>query len=102
MDLGGLMVTIYDNQTLKNYLFEKRYPECVSILKNKIVSFLLNKIKPYDDTIEFTTVSSLVTTCDFYLKDCSIARQLEIALIQDTALEQLQNLLFICEQYNIT
>ena len=102
MGLGGLIMTIYDNQILKNYLLEKRYDECVSILKNKIISFLLDKIKLYDETIEFTTVSSLVTTCDFYFHDSSIARQLEIALIQNTALEQLQNLLFICEQYDIS
>ncbi len=94
---------VQDNkQLLKNYLIEKRYPECVSILKHKIVSFLINKIKHYDNTMEFTTVSSLVSACDFYLKNSSIARQLEIALIQDTALEQLQNLVFICEQYHIT
>ena len=36
---------MYDNQVLKNYLKDRNYDECISILKEKIVSFVINKIK---------------------------------------------------------
>lgn len=96
------MMNIQDNKILRNYMLDKKYPECVSILKNKIVSFVINKIKLYDSSIAFTTVSDLISASRIYLKDTTVASKLQIALMQNTALEQLQDLLFICEEYNIT
>lgn len=95
-------MNIQDNKILRNYMLDKKYPECVYILKNKIISFVINKIKLYDSSIEFTTVSDLISASKIYLNDATVASKLQIALMQNTALEQLQDLLFICEEYNIT
>lgn len=92
---------MYDNQILKNYMKDKKYEECISFLKKKIISFVIKDIKQINNTIDFTTVSDLITTSDLYLKDSRIARNLESALIQNTELKQIEHLLLICEQNNI-
>lgn len=90
-----------DNQILKNYIKEKRYVECVAVLKNKIVKYVLKEIQNKDKTIHFTTISDLISTSDFYLKNSSIARSLKTALLQENPLEQIESLLLICEQNGI-
>lgn len=95
-------MNIQNNQILKNYMLDRKYTECISIIKNKIVSFIIAQIKFYDNSFEFTTVSDLISASRIYLKDTTIASKLQIALIQNTELEQLQDLLSICEEYNIT
>lgn len=95
------MILMNDNQILKNYIKEKRYPECISILKNKIVSFVIKQIQANDTTIKFTTVSDLISESDFYLKDSSIAKSLKTALLMENPLEQIEDLLLICEQNGI-
>lgn len=90
-----------DNQILKNYIKEKRYAECVAILKNKIVKFVVKQIQNKDNTIRFTTVSDLISASNFYLEDCSIAKSLKTALLQESPLEQIEYLLLICEQNGI-
>lgn len=90
-----------DNLILKNYIKEKKYTECVTILKNKIVTFLINQIQAKDTTIQFTTVSDLITLSNFYLKNSSIAKNLKTALLMENPLEQIENLLLICEQNGI-
>ena len=80
---------------------DRKYTECVSILKNKIVSFVIDKIKSKDNTIEFTTVSDLISVSEFYLGDSTIARALQNALIQENVLEQINYLLSICENNGI-
>ena len=37
-----------DNQILKNYMKEKKYLECINILKEKIVTHLIHKIRIKD------------------------------------------------------
>lgn len=92
---------MYDNEILKNYIKDKKYSECISILKGKIVTFLIDQIKQKDCSINFTTVSDLISVSDFYLRDSSIARSLESALMQGNQLEQIDSLVIICERYNI-
>ena len=70
-------------------------------MKNKIVSFVIDKIKSKDSTIEFTTVSDLISISEFYLGNSQIASDLQNALIQENVLEQIDYLLRICENNNI-
>ena len=88
-------MNLQNNQILINYMKDRKYTECVSILKNKIVSFVI------DNTIEFTTVSDLISVSEFYLGDSTIARALQNALIQENVLEQINYLLSICENNGI-
>ena len=90
-----------DNEILKNYIKEYRYSECISLLKNKIVSYLINKIRTIDETINYTTISDLISLCDVYLNDSTIACNLKLALNEETELEQIEMLLYICEENNI-
>lgn len=90
-----------DNQILNNYIKEKRYDKCISFVKDKIITFVIKQIQLKDDTINYTTISDLISASDFYLKDSSIAHQLNFALMEDNEIEQLNSLLDICEQYNI-
>ncbi len=90
-----------EDNLFKQYLHEKRYSECILLLKNKITDFVVSKIEEVDDTFEYTTVSNLITASDFYIKDSIIAKQLEIALSHPDQLEQLKYLLSICETHNI-
>ena len=92
---------LQNNQILINYMKDRKYTECVSILKNKIVSFVIDKIKSKDNTIEFTTVSDLISVSEFYLGDSTVARVLQNALIQENVLEQINYLLSICENNGI-
>ena len=92
---------MYDNQVLKNYLKDRNYDECISILKEKIVSFVINKIKKIDDTFDYTTVPDLVTASVFYLNDSIIALNLHNALSFENPLDQFNALASICERYNI-
>lgn len=90
-----------DNQILKNYIREKRYNECISLLEKKIINFVINKIKEKDSTISFTTISDLISISDFYLKDSSIAYSLSLALDENMPISKIENLLQICEEYDI-
>lgn len=90
-----------EDNYFKQYLYEKRYSECILILKNKIIKFVVDKIRKADITFEYTTVSSLITASDFYLKNSIISKQLELALSYPDQLEQLKYILSICETHNI-
>lgn len=92
---------MYDNQILKNYMRDRNYSKCISVLKEKIASFVISQLKVYDESIDFTTVSDLISESEFFLKDSIIARKLDYALSQETELEQIESLLSICEQHNI-
>lgn len=94
-------MNLQNNQILINCIKDRKYTECVSILKNKIVSFVIDKIKSKDNTIEFTTVSDLISVSEFYLGDSTVARALQNALIQENVLEQINYLLSICENNGI-
>ena len=94
-------MNLQNNQILINCIKDRKYTECVSILKNKIVSFVIDKIKSKDNTIEFTTVSNLISVSEFYLGDSTVARALQNALIQENVLEQINYLLSICENNGI-
>ena len=94
-------MNLQNNQILTNYIKDRKYTECISILKNKIVSFVIDKIKSKDSTIEFTTVSDLISISEFYLGNSQIASDLQNALIQENVLEQIDYLLRICENNNI-
>ena len=90
-----------DNEILKNYMKERKYAECIAILKLKIVYFVVNAIKQKDSSFDFTTVSDLISASNFYLGDSSIAYELDKALIEDTPLKQIEALLEICEENKI-
>ena len=92
---------MYDNQVLKKYLKNKNYDKCISILKEKIILFVINEIKKIDNTFDYTTVSDLVTASVFYLNDSIIALNLQNALSFENPLEQINALASICERYNI-
>ena len=94
-------MNLQNNQILANYMKDRKYTECISILKNKIVSFVIDKIKSKDSTIEFTTVSDLISISEFYLGNSQIASGLQNALIQENVLEQIDYLLRICENNSI-
>lgn len=94
-------MSLQNNQILINYMKDRKYTECVSILKNKIASYVINKIKSKDSTVDFTTVSDLISISEFYLGDSTIARALQNALIQENVLEQINYLLSICENNGI-
>lgn len=90
-----------DNEILKNQLKEQRYYECISLLKTKIISFIIDKIKLKDESIQFTTISDLISISDFYLGNSNIARSLDFAIKQEDEIEQIENLLLICKENNI-
>ena len=94
-------MNLQNNQILANYMKDRKYTECISILKNKIVSFVIDKIKSKDSTVDFTTVSDLISISEFYLGDSHIASDLQNALIQENVLEQIDYLLRICESNGI-
>ena len=52
-------------------------------------------------SIEFTTISDLISTSEFYLNDNSVATALFYALKQDDELKQIELLLSICENSDI-
>ena len=90
-----------DNDILKNYFQNKQYNKCIELLKNKIASFVINQIQQKDSSIEFTTISDLISTSEFYLNDNSVATALFYSLKQDDELKQIELLLSICENNNI-
>ena len=90
-----------DNDILKNYFQTKQYNKCIELLKNKITSFVINQIQQKDSRIEFTTISDLLSTSEFYLNDHSVATALFYALKQDDELKQIELLLSICENSDI-
>lgn len=90
-----------NNNAFKNYFYEKKYSECVLILKKKITNFVVSQIQEIDPAFDYTTVSDLIVASDFYLKNSVIASQLQIALRQEEPLEQLHYLLSICETHMI-
>jgi len=90
-----------DNQILKNYFKDKRYDDCIRILKNKITTFVINQIQEKDSTISFTTVSDLISASEFYLGTSTVSQSLQYALSLDDKIEKIEALTSICEQYNI-
>ena len=90
-----------DNDILKNYIKEKRYAECIAILKHKIAYYVINAIKQKDSSMDYTTVSDLISASNFYLNDSSIAYRLDFALREDTPLKQIEALIEICENEKI-
>ena len=63
-----------DNMLLQNYLKDKRYLECIQILRDKIIKYVVADIKKREPTFEFTTVNSLVSASSYYLYSNGIAR----------------------------
>lgn len=92
---------MYDNNVLLNYLKDRRYSTCISILKNKIIKSIILEIQKKDITYTFTTISSLISASNFYLGDSTISLMLETALMQDSEPEKIEYLLNICEEYKI-
>lgn len=92
---------IYDNEIFKSLVQNGQYAECIAKLKDKIIAYVISKIHNIDDTIDFTTITDLITSSDFYLKDSSVARSLYFALNQENELEQIELLLSICERNGI-
>lgn len=88
---------IYDNEIFKSLVQNGQYAECIAKLKDKIISYVISKIHKIDASINFTTITDLITLSDFYLKDSSIVRSLYFALKQENELEQIELLLSICE-----
>ena len=95
------MIVMQDNEILKNYMKERKYAECIAILKLKIIYYIINAIKQKDSSFDFTTVSDLISASNFYLNDSSIAYRLDNALIEETPLKQIEALLNICEEEKI-
>lgn len=92
---------MYDNNVLLNYLKDRKYSTCISILKNKIIKYIILEIQKKDNTYTFTTISSLISASNFYLGDSTIPLMLETALMQDSEPEEIEYLLNICEEYKI-
>ena len=90
-----------DNEILKNYMKERKYAECIAMLKLKIVYFVVNAIKQKDSSFDFTTVSDLISASNFYLGDSSISFGLDRALNEESPLKQIEALLEICEEKKI-
>lgn len=91
-----------DNDILKTYIKEKRYEDCINLLKNKIIFYVVKEIQKKDSSIQYTTVSDLISTSNYYLNNSYIAQSLEQALREeDDLLEKIKALLNICELYNI-
>lgn len=95
------MIQMNDNQILRNYIKDKEYSKCIVILKNKIVNYVISQIQLYDNSIEFTTVSDLISMSDFYLKNSIIARNLQVAVNMENELERIESLLEICKENHI-
>lgn len=70
-----------DNVLLQNYLKNKRYLECIHILKEKIVNYVVSDIRKRDPKFKFTTVNSLVSASSYYLYSYGIARSLRNCVI---------------------
>ena len=90
---------MYDNNVLLNYLKDRKYSACISILKNKIIKAIILEIQKKDNT--YTTISSLISASNFYLGDSTIPLMLETALMQDSEPEEIEYLINICEEYKI-
>ena len=56
---------MYDNNVLLNYLKDRKYSACISILKNKIIKAIILEIQKKDNTYTFTTISSLISASNF-------------------------------------
>lgn len=70
-----------DNMLLQNYLKEKRYVECIHILKEKIVNYVVSDIKKRVPDFKFTTVNSLVSASSYYLYSNGIARSFRNSIV---------------------
>lgn len=92
---------VQDSDILKTYIKEKRYDDCIYYLKKKIISYIIKNLQKKDSSIQYTTVSDLISLSNFYLNNSSIALCLEQALREKNSLEQIKNLLNICETYKI-
>ena len=92
---------MYDNNVLLNYLKDRKYSACISILKNKIIKAIILEIQKKDNTYTFTTISSLISASNFYLGDSKIPLMLETALLKDSEPEEIEYLINICEEYKI-
>ena len=92
-----------DNKLTKKLIQEKRYGECIKIIKDKIIEYIVSLIRNKDSSYEYTNVIELIEMSEHYIDDerKNIARNLEYFSIEEDEIIVLARLLEICEIYNI-
>ena len=92
-----------DNIVAKQLIQDKKYGECIKLVKDKIIKYVVNLIKKKDSTYEYTNVIELIEMSNYFIDDerKNIAKNLEYFSIEEDEIIVLSRLLEICEIYNI-
>ena len=92
-----------DNKIAKQLIQDKKYDECIRIVKNKIIDYIVSLIREKDPDYEYTTIIDLIEMSEQYIGDerKNIARNLEYFSFEEDEIITLTRLLEICEIYNI-
>lgn len=94
---------VEDNIVIKQLLESKKYKECINIIKNKIIEYIVGIIKKQAPYYEYTNIIDLIEISEQYIYDerKNIARNIEYFSFEEDEMVILGRLLEICEIYDI-
>lgn len=92
-----------DNRAIKDLIQNKKYKECIQIVKEIVIEYIVNLIKEKDPEYEYTNIIDLIELSEYYIEDerKNIARDLEYFSFEEDSIIVLSRLIDICELYNI-
>jgi len=92
-----------DNKVTKQLIQDKKYDECIKMVKDKIIEYIIDLIRQKDPSYEYTNIIELIEMSNYYIEDERkyIAKNLEYFSIEEDEIITLTRLLDICDIYNI-
>lgn len=92
-----------EDKDFKEYLSKKEYNECSKIIKKKIINYVVNIIKKYDENYKYTTIEDLIDASRYYIKSKEkyIAELIDVESFEEEPLDKLERLLNLCEKFSI-
>ena len=92
-----------DNDKFKMFLKQENYSECVKIIEDKIIDYVVNQIKSKGIDYEYTDIFDLIDISRNYLDDDIkyIPEKIKLFSIQEEPIEKLERLMEICRIHNI-
>ena len=92
-----------DNKNISDFLHQKNYKECIKLLKNKIIQYIVKLINENGIEYEYTNIIELIELSEKYINDerKNIAKKIEYFSFDEDESLCLDRLLEICKIYNI-
>lgn len=92
-----------EDNNFKECLLKKEYNKCSKIIKKKIIDYVVNIIKKYDENYKYTTIEDLIDSSRYYIKskEKHIAELIEVESFEEEPLDKLERLLKLCERFSI-